>query len=301
MLRAHEDVISASRIDAARQAGPGNFRLDDAALGSQMTREARGIYRMRYSSLRNTRVVDLTHHIAGPYATRCWPQVGADVIKVEPPWGEGARKAGPHRPGQTNGDRGGRFAFLNTNKLGVTLNLKHPRGVELLMRMLDGADLLIENFAPGTLARLGLAPDGFAEAISEVVGHLDIEFRRRWSRSRCADERPRAVRARWMDLSGWRARSRAAHAAGIAGAVHRRVARRDRRDAVDARARPHPRARPACRCLAARSRGADDDLRAGRVSIQRGGARARGQTLRHRPVHDRDARNARTAMPACNA
>ncbi len=77
-------------------------------------------------------------------------EVGADVIKVEPPWGEAARKAGPHRPGQSNGDRGGRFAFLNTNKLGVTLNLKHPRGVELLMKMLDGADLLVENFAPGT-------------------------------------------------------------------------------------------------------------------------------------------------------
>src|ERR1019366_7335799 len=111
---------------------------------------------MRYSSLRNTRVIDLTHHIAGPYATRILAEGGAHVIKVEPPWGEGGRKAGPHRSGQSNGNRGGRFAFLNTNKLGVTLNLKHRRGVELLMRMLEGADLLIENFAPGTLARLGL-------------------------------------------------------------------------------------------------------------------------------------------------
>jgi CoA:oxalate CoA-transferase len=114
---------------------------------------------MRYSSLRNTRVVDLTHHIAGPYATLMLAQVGADVIKVEPPAGEDARRAGPRRPGSMNGDRGGRFAFLNTNKLGVTLNLKHPRGHELLMRLLDGADLLVENFAPGTLARLGLAPE----------------------------------------------------------------------------------------------------------------------------------------------
>jgi CoA:oxalate CoA-transferase len=111
---------------------------------------------MRYSSLRNTRVVDLTHHIAGPYATRLLAEAGADVIKVEPPGGDEARKAGPHRNGASNGDRGGRFAFLNTNKYGVTLNLKHQRGRELLMRMLEGADLLIENFAPGTLARLGL-------------------------------------------------------------------------------------------------------------------------------------------------
>ena len=111
---------------------------------------------MRYSSLRNTRVVDLTHHIAGPYATRLLAEAGADVIKVEPPWGDDARKAGPHRDGASNGDRGGRFAYLNTNKYGVTLNLKHPRGRELLMRMLDDADLLIENFAPGTMTRLGI-------------------------------------------------------------------------------------------------------------------------------------------------
>jgi len=114
---------------------------------------------MRYSSLRNVRVVDLTHHIAGPYATLLLAQAGADVVKVEPPWGEGARKAGPHRNGASNGDRGGRFAFLNTNKLGVTLNLKHSRGRDLMMRLLDGADVLIENFAPGTLAQLGLDGD----------------------------------------------------------------------------------------------------------------------------------------------
>src|ERR1022692_1029278 len=113
-----------------------------------------GASHMRYSSLRNTRIVDLTHHIAGPYATRMLAEVGAEVIKVEPPWGEGGRKAGPHRAGGSDkDDRGGPFAFLNINKLGVTLNLRHRRGVELLERMLDGADLLMENFAPGTLER----------------------------------------------------------------------------------------------------------------------------------------------------
>src|ERR1700692_4751727 len=119
-----------------------------------------GASRMRYSSLRNTRVVDLTHHIAGPYATRMLAEVGAEVIKVEPPWGEAGRKAGPHRAGGSDkDDRGGPFAFLNINKLGMKLNLKHRRGSDLLMQMLDGADLLMENFAPGTLERLGLAPN----------------------------------------------------------------------------------------------------------------------------------------------
>jgi CoA:oxalate CoA-transferase len=112
---------------------------------------------MRYHALSDVRVVDLTHRIAGPYATKLLADLGADVIKVEPPWGEGGRKLGPHC-GHVE-DRGGLFAFLNLNKRGITLNLKHDRGRELFADLLDGADLLIENFAPGTLAALGLAPD----------------------------------------------------------------------------------------------------------------------------------------------
>ncbi|HEV2170504.1 MAG TPA: CoA transferase [Candidatus Binatus sp.] len=111
---------------------------------------------MRYRALSDVRVVDLTHHIAGPYATKLLADMGADVIKVEPPWGEGGRKPGPYRASAE--DRGGLFAFLNLNKRGVTLNLKHDRGRELLAHLLGGADLLIENFAPGTLDALGLAP-----------------------------------------------------------------------------------------------------------------------------------------------
>ena len=112
---------------------------------------------MRYRALSDVRVVDLTHFIAGPYATKLLADMGADVVKVEPPWGEGGRKLGPRRAGVD--DRGGLFAFLNLNKRGVTLNLKHERGRKLIAGLLDGADLLIENFAPGTLAALGLASD----------------------------------------------------------------------------------------------------------------------------------------------
>jgi CoA:oxalate CoA-transferase len=112
---------------------------------------------MRYHALSDLRVVDLTHFIAGPYATKLLADMGADVVKVEPPWGEGGRKLGPRRAGVE--DRGGLFAFLNLNKRGVTLNLQHERGRELLASLLDDADLLIESFAPGTLAALGLAPD----------------------------------------------------------------------------------------------------------------------------------------------
>jgi CoA:oxalate CoA-transferase len=115
---------------------------------------------MRYSALSDVRVVDLSHFIAGPYATKLLADMGAEVLKVEPPWGEGARKLGPFPPaaGSKTPERGGLFAFLNQNKLGVTLNLKDARGRELLTRLLEGADLLVENYAPGTLAAFGLAP-----------------------------------------------------------------------------------------------------------------------------------------------
>src|SRR6267142_6381173 len=117
---------------------------------------------MRYSALSDVRVVDLTHYIAGPYATKLLADMGADVVKVEPVQGEGGRGFGPKRR-SGDCDRGGLFAFLNLNKRGVTLNLQHARGRELMTSLLEDADLLIENFAPGTLAVLGLAPDALLE------------------------------------------------------------------------------------------------------------------------------------------
>lgn len=115
---------------------------------------------MRYRALNDLRVVDLTHFIAGPYATKLLADYGAEVIKVEPPWGEGGRKLGPFRTGDASAsDRGGIFAFLNTNKLGITLDLKDRAGRDALFKLVADADLMIENFAPGTLAKLGISVD----------------------------------------------------------------------------------------------------------------------------------------------
>ncbi|HEY6421303.1 MAG TPA: CoA transferase [Candidatus Binataceae bacterium] len=113
---------------------------------------------MRYRALNDVRVIDLTHHLAGPYATKLLGDLGAEVIKVEPPWGDAERRAGPYRKGAEDAERGGLFAFLNQNKFGVTLNLRHDRGRELLLGLLADADILVENFAPATLPGLGLAP-----------------------------------------------------------------------------------------------------------------------------------------------
>jgi crotonobetainyl-CoA:carnitine CoA-transferase CaiB-like acyl-CoA transferase len=114
---------------------------------------------MRYQALNDVRVIDLTHLIAGPYATKLLADMGADVIKIERRRGERGRRIGPHRLGAPDADRRGLFAFLNLGKRGVTIDLKHERGRDLIMRLLDRADLLIENFAPGTMRAFGLAPE----------------------------------------------------------------------------------------------------------------------------------------------
>jgi crotonobetainyl-CoA:carnitine CoA-transferase CaiB-like acyl-CoA transferase len=96
-------------------------------------------------------VVDFGQIFQGPYATLLMAKAGADVIKVEPPQGEPLRRrALPQRHATLP------FAMLNQNKRAVTLNLKHPRGRELLFEMVKRADVLLENFSPGTMDDLGV-------------------------------------------------------------------------------------------------------------------------------------------------
>jgi crotonobetainyl-CoA:carnitine CoA-transferase CaiB-like acyl-CoA transferase len=96
-------------------------------------------------------VIDLGQIYQGPYATLLMAKAGARVIKVEPLAGEPARLRAKVAKAATFP-----FAMLNSNKLGVTLNIKEPRGRELLKRMTAMADVLLENFAPGVMDRLGL-------------------------------------------------------------------------------------------------------------------------------------------------
>src|SRR3990167_11135230 len=106
--------------------------------------------------LAGVRVIDITHFLAGPYLTRCLAALGAEVIKVErPPAGEEARSHPYHVDGQS-----GYFLQQNMGKKGVCLNLKDPRGLEVLHRLARIADVLVENYRPGVLDRLGL---GYAE------------------------------------------------------------------------------------------------------------------------------------------
>lgn len=103
--------------------------------------------------LTGTRVLDLTRLLPGGHATQILADLGADVLKVEEPGpGDYARAMPPmtHGVGQA-------FLAVNRNKRSVSLNLKHPHGREALLRLADQADVLVESYRPGVMARLGLA------------------------------------------------------------------------------------------------------------------------------------------------
>jgi len=106
--------------------------------------------------LAGLRVLDLTRALSGPFATMILGDLGADVIKVEDIWhGDDTRRWGP--PFQ--GDDAAYFLSVNRNKRGLSVNMKTPEGRDILRRLAARSDILIENFRPGTAARLGLGYD----------------------------------------------------------------------------------------------------------------------------------------------
>jgi crotonobetainyl-CoA:carnitine CoA-transferase CaiB-like acyl-CoA transferase len=105
------------------------------------------------------RVLDFSHALAGPYCTLLLANYGATVYKLETPDGDIGRGWGP----PFNGGDASFFLGLNSGKRSISVNLKHPEGVELCLRMIDRMDVVLENFRPGTLDRLGL---GYKQAIA---------------------------------------------------------------------------------------------------------------------------------------
>jgi len=107
-------------------------------------------------ALAGVKVIDLTHHIAGPYATKLLADFGADVLKVERPGGDPARRLPPFFHDEPHREKSLPFLYLNTNKRSITLNLKTDEGRGILMDLLADADALVENFAPRVMPSLGL-------------------------------------------------------------------------------------------------------------------------------------------------
>ena len=105
------------------------------------------------------RVIDASRVLAGPFATMLLADLGADVIKIEPPDGDETRTWGPPWWGDPADRRSAYFASVNRNKRGVVLDLRADDGREALHRLLETADLLVHNYRPATAGRLGLETD----------------------------------------------------------------------------------------------------------------------------------------------
>ncbi|MBW2623333.1 MAG: CoA transferase [Deltaproteobacteria bacterium] len=109
------------------------------------------------SPLSGIRVLDLTHHIAGPYCTKLFADLGADVIKIErPETGDAARGLHPLLQLEDQANVSTLFLYLNTNKKSVCLDLKEQADRRKLRDLAGTVDILVENFRPGTLDKLGL-------------------------------------------------------------------------------------------------------------------------------------------------
>ena len=124
--------------------------------------------------LTGIRVADFSWVGAGPFLTKPLADHGADVVKVESRTRvDPIRSMAPFRDAVTGTDRSGYFANRNTSKRSMCLDLKHPRGRELAMRLIEVSDVVVNNFSPGTMDRLGLGYDA-ARAVRPDVIYLEM-------------------------------------------------------------------------------------------------------------------------------
>ncbi len=113
-----------------------------------------GNTRLRPGPLSGATVVDLSRILAGPYCTMLLHELGARIIKVEPPQGDDSRAYGPFKDGESL-----YFAGINRGKESIALDLKQAGDLAILHRLLARADVILENFRPGTMEKLGLGWD----------------------------------------------------------------------------------------------------------------------------------------------
>ncbi|MDP7733298.1 CaiB/BaiF CoA transferase family protein [Mycobacterium paragordonae] len=114
-------------------------------------------------------VVEIATGISGPYAAKLFVDLGAEVIKIEPPEGDPLRRWGPF-PGGAAGEQGGLFEYLNAGKRGATLDLTAPDGQEAARELLAGAHVLIENLPPGMLRASGLTASNLLQVSISPFG-----------------------------------------------------------------------------------------------------------------------------------
>lgn len=115
--------------------------------------------------LKGIRVIDYSHFLAGPHMSRCLSAMGAEVIKVERPVAGDAGRASPTMVG----GQSGYFMQQNMGKQGLCINLRDPRGLALMHKLTDSADVFVENYRPGALNKLGLGYDELSKRNPKLI------------------------------------------------------------------------------------------------------------------------------------
>ena len=123
----------------------------------------------RPGPLAGVRVLDLTLVLAGPYCTMLLADLGADVLKVEPLNGDHTRRFGPYLPDDDVRAYGGYFQSVNRGKRSLAVDLKQPQGRDLLLALAPAADVVVENFRPGVMERLGLSYETLRQCNGKLV------------------------------------------------------------------------------------------------------------------------------------
>src|SRR5262245_4100779 len=112
---------------------------------------------MPEGALSDLKIIELSEMVAGPFCTKVMADLGAEVIKIETPQnGDPARQRGPFPYDQSHPERSALFLYLNTNKRGITLDVRKPEGARVFRDLLKDADILVETWKPGALAALNL-------------------------------------------------------------------------------------------------------------------------------------------------
>lgn len=125
---------------------------------------------MTEGALSGLKVLEYSEFIAGPYCTKLLADLGAEVIKMERPgFGDKARSFGPFPQDIPHPEKSGLFLFLNTNKIGITLNLETATGVKIFREMAKQVDIIVEDRAPQEVERLGLNYESLHNINSRLV------------------------------------------------------------------------------------------------------------------------------------
>ncbi len=125
---------------------------------------------MTEAALAGVKILEYSEMVSGPYCAKLLADLGAEVVKIEKPGaGDEARRRGPFPKDIPHPERSGLFLYLNTSKLGITLNLENPVGQDIFARLVKDADILIEDTVPGTMGRLGLGYDRLKEINPAII------------------------------------------------------------------------------------------------------------------------------------